>query len=90
MNADNHDHDQRHRMQELLAAGAMAELRLLKNERKAERRLAAALDTLADDKARLRKVQQRMERSREAVAAAKANLQDVQARRAAGPVSPQD
>ena len=33
MNADNHDHYQRHRMQELLAAGAMAELRLLKNER---------------------------------------------------------
>jgi hypothetical protein len=90
MNDENNDQDPRHRMQELLAAGALAEIRLLKNERKAERHLAAALNTLEGDKARLRKVQQRMKRSRDSVAAARANLQDVQARRAAGPVSPQD
>jgi hypothetical protein len=90
MNAQNQDGDPRDRILELLAAGSAAELQLLKNERKAERRLADALETLAKDKARLRKVQQRIERSREAVAAAEASLAEVQARRAAGPEQAQD
>ena len=90
MNAENHDQDPSHRMLELLATGAKAELELLKRERKAERRLADALDTLAGDKARLRKTQEQMERSREAVAAAQARLREAQARRAAGPSRSQD
>ena len=90
MNVDNHDQDLRNRMLALLTAGADAELQLLKKERKAERRLADALDALAGDEARLQKVQQRMERSREAVAAAEASLREVQASRAAGPVRLQD
>ena len=90
MNADNYDGDPRDRILELLAAGTAAELQLLKSERKAERHLADALETLASDKERLRKVQQRIERSREAVAGAEARLREVQARRAAGPVLAQD
>ena len=90
MNAENHDQDPANRVLELLTTGAKAELELLRRERKAERRLADALDALASDKARLRKTQQRMERSREAVAAAQARLREAQASRAAGPAGSQD
>ena len=90
MNAGNDDQDPRDRTLELLTAGAVAELRLLRKERKAERRLADALATLASDEVRLRKAQQRLERSRAAVAAAEATLREVQASRAAGPTRAQD
>lgn len=90
MNPVIHDQDPHQRTLELLAAGALAELELLKKERKAERRLAAALVTLASDEARLRKAKQRLDRSREAVAAAEASLRAVQQNRAAGPVQAQD
>ena len=74
----------------LLTTGAKAELELLRRERKAERRLADALDALAGDKARLRKTQQRIARSREAVATAQARLREAQESRAAGPAGNQD
>ena len=90
MNEVSHHQDPANQVLELLTTGASAELELLRRERKAERRLADALDTLASDKARLRKAQQRMERSREAVAAARASLREAQASRAAGPVRSQD
>jgi hypothetical protein len=90
MNAENLDQDPANRVRELLTTGAKAELELLRRERKAERRLADALEALASDKARLRKTKQRMERSREAVAAAQARLREAQASRAAGPAGSQD
>lgn len=74
----------------LLAAGAEAELRLLRVERKAEKRLTEALASLAADEARMLRAQQRLERSREAVAAAQAALREAQARRAAGSAPAQD
>jgi hypothetical protein len=76
--------------QELLRAGADAELRLLKQERKAEKRLTAALAAVAEDELRLQRAQQRLERSRAAVAEAQANLRDAQERRAAGSIASQD
>jgi hypothetical protein len=85
-----HDADQQSRMAMLLTAGAEAELRLLRSERKAEKRLAEALASLAADEARLLRAQQRLERSRESVAAAEAALLEVQARRAAGATRAQD
>jgi hypothetical protein len=85
-----HELDQQSRTLELLTAGATAELRLLKDERKAERRLTDALATLRSDEARLRKIRERVERSREAVAAAEANLRELQTRRATGPQQRQD
>ena len=85
-----HELDPQSRTLELLTAGATAELRLLKEERKAERRLSGALVTLRSDEARLRKIQERVERSREAVAAAEAKLREHQARRATGPRQSQD
>jgi hypothetical protein len=78
------------RTQELLRAGADAEMRLLKQERKAEKRLAAALASVAEDELRLQRAQQRIERSRAAVAEAQANLRDAQERRAAGSMLAQD
>ena len=77
------------RMVKLLAAGAEAELQLLRTERKAEKRLAEAVAILASDEARLLRAQQRLERSRAAVVAAEENLHEVQERRAAGPTSDQ-
>ena len=85
MNADSHEQVPHLRILELMNDGAQAELQLLKKERKAERRLAEAMDILSSDNARLRKLQQRIERSRDAVAAAEANLRAMQANRAAGP-----
>ena len=73
-----------------LSAGAEAELQLLRTERKAEKRLAEAMASLASDEARLLRAQQRLEHSREAVAAAEASLREVQERRAAGPTRDQD
>ena len=90
MSAENVDQDSATRMQGLLTNGARAELKLLKRERKAERRLAEALTTLAEDSARLRQTQERMERSLEAVSAAQAKLRDAQESRAKGPAGSQD
>ena len=73
------------RSQELLQTGAAAEMRLLKLERKAERRLAAAREALAGDEAKLQRARQRVARGQEAVAAAEADLKACQTRRAAGP-----
>ena len=90
MSAGNQDLDARDWSRELLTAGASAELRLIKDERKAERRLAEALAALVSDEARVRKAQQRLERSRDAFAAAEASLREFQSRRAAGPIRIQD
>jgi hypothetical protein len=84
------DPDMKSRMVKLLSAGAEAELRLLRSERKAEKRLADAMSSCASDEDRLLRAQQRLERSRDAVAAAEATLRDVQTRRADGPVPVQD
>jgi hypothetical protein len=83
------DTDVKSQMAKLLAAGADAELHLLRTERKAEKRLAEALASLANDEARLLRAQQRLEQSRAAVAAAEATLHEVQERRAAGPTRDQ-
>jgi predicted nucleic acid-binding Zn-ribbon protein len=82
--------DVKSRMAKLLAAGAEAELQLLRTERKAEKRLAQAKATLASDEERLLRAQQRLESSKESVATAEATLRDVQERRAAGPIQDQD
>ncbi len=79
------DADRQSRTIQLLAAGAAAELVLLRNEREAEKRLAEALASLAADEARLLRAQQRLQRSRESVATAKETLREVQAQRAEGP-----
>jgi len=84
------DPDKKSRMVKLLSAGAEAELRLLRSERKAEKRLADAMSSCASDEDRLLRAQQRLERSRDAVAAAEATLREIQARRADGPVPVQD
>jgi predicted ribosome quality control (RQC) complex YloA/Tae2 family protein len=70
---------------ELLAAGATAEWRLLKQERRAEKRLANAIDELSRSEQRLRKAKERLEQSRAAVVAAETALGEAQARRATGP-----
>jgi hypothetical protein len=84
MAAGAHDSDVRSRTGKLLAAATEAELRLLRAERKAEKRLAEAMASFAADEARVLRAQQRLERSREAVTAAEATLREAQARRAAG------
>jgi hypothetical protein len=84
------DPDKQSRSAKLLAAGAAAELDLLKDERKAEKRLAEAMASLANDEARLLRAQHRLERSRESVTAAQATLREVRARRADGPTPAQD
>ena len=83
------DMDLKSQMAKMLAAGAEAELHLLRTERKAEKRLAEARATLAGDEARLQRALQRLERSRAAVAAAEATLHEIQERRAAGPARDQ-
>jgi hypothetical protein len=72
---------------DLLHTGAQAELRLLKKERKAERRLAAAIATLTADERRLQRAQQRVSASKAAVADAEIRLREAQTQRAAGPPS---
>jgi hypothetical protein len=84
------DPDLQSRMVELLTAGTEAELRLLRDERKAEKRLVEAMASLASDEARVLRAQLRLERSREAVAATERTLREAQARRAAGPARDQD
>ena len=84
------DQNVQSRTAKILSAGAEAELQLLRTERKAEKRLAEAMASLASDQARLLRAQQRLEHSREAVAAAEASLREVQERRAAGPTRDQD
>jgi hypothetical protein len=69
----------------LLRAGAEAERQFLKDERKAERRLAAARAALEQDRRRLERAQQRVDRGLQAVAEAEAELRECQLRRAAGP-----
>jgi len=90
MTTSPHDPDKQSRTVKLLAAGAKAELDLLRSERKAENRLAEALASLANNETRLLRAQDRLERSRESVAAAEAALREVQARRAEGPTRIQD
>ena len=90
MSTSAHDPDLKNRMENLLAAGVEAELRLLKSERKAEKRLAEATARLASDEARLLRAQQRLERSHESLAEAEAILRDAQRRRALGPSQGQD
>jgi hypothetical protein len=84
------DQNVQSRTAKILSAGAEAELQLLRTERKAEKRLAEAMASLANDEAHLLRAQQRLEHSREAVAAAEASLREVQERRAAGPTRDQD
>lgn len=90
MPTSHQDPDKQSRSVKLLAAGAAAELDLLRSERKAEKRLAEAMASLASDEARLLRAQQRLEHSRESVAAAQATLREVQERRANGPTRAQD
>ena len=90
MATSHQDPDKQSRSVKLLAAGAAAELDLLRSERKAEKRLAEAMASLASDEARLLRAQQRLEHSRESVAAAQATLREVQERRADGPTRAQD
>jgi hypothetical protein len=77
-------------VEDLLRAGTEAEQKLLKQERKAEQRLNAALAAVAQDESRLAKARARLERSREAMASAEAELRAARARRAAGPPATQD
>jgi hypothetical protein len=90
MTSSAHDPEKKSRMAKLLTVGAEAELQLLRAERKAEKRLAEAMASLASDEARLLRTEQRLERSRTAVAAAEATLREVQERRTAGPTRDQD
>lgn len=78
------------RAAELLSAGADAELRLLKRERKAERRLEDARAALAEDEKRLERARKRVAASAAAVAEAETSLKEAQAARAAGPRPAQD
>jgi hypothetical protein len=73
------------RARELLDSGAAAELRLLKQERKAEQNLSEALAALERDQQRLARALQRVERSQALVATAEAALRECQSRRADGP-----
>ena len=90
MAASTRDPDTKSRMAKLLAAGTEAELELLRTERKAEKRLAEAIASLANNQARLLRAQQRLERSQELVAAAEESLRQIQERRASGPTRDQD
>lgn len=85
-----HNPDSQTRMVDLLTVGTDAELRLLKDERKAEKRLAEAMASLTSDEARLLRARQRLERSQDAVVAAEAALRDAQLRRVAGPTRDHD
>jgi hypothetical protein len=60
---------------------------LLRQERKAEKRLTAARSELLDAEARLQRVQTRVDECRQAVLAAEAELLQSQRRRASGPAT---
>ena len=77
MATSSHDADTHGRTLKLLTAGAEAELRLLRSERKAEKRLAEAIASLVSDETRLHRAQQRLERSRESLAAAGFSIEDL-------------
>lgn len=82
---NNHPQDLDPEMAKLLSSRARSEQELLKQERAAERRLAAARVAFEKDEARLRRFQERMERTRQAVILAEDALRSCQASRAAGP-----
>jgi hypothetical protein len=75
---------------DLLNTGAEAELHLLQKERKAERRLAAAVAALAEDERRLQRARQRVSASKSAVVEAENRLREAQAQRAVGPSDDHD
>jgi hypothetical protein len=72
---------------ELLNAAAHAERRLLRQERKAEKRLAEAREALREAESRLLRARERVEHCRETVAVAEEELQESQRRRASGPAA---
>ncbi len=90
MAPDDQDLDTQILAEKLLTAGAKSEQELLRSERKAEKRFADAMASLARDEARLRRAQGRLERSRGSVATAAETLRHAQARRADGPSWVQD
>ena len=90
MATDAHETDPGKTAYDLLLAGAEAELRLLKKERKAERRLAEAMAALADEERRLQQAQLRVAASLTVVAEAEGRLREARAQRAAGPTIDQD
>jgi hypothetical protein len=79
-----------HRVRALLRAGSAAEERLLKRERKAEKRLVAAFAARAADRARVQKAEQRLARSEANVIAAETALRQRHEDRALGPDADQD
>jgi hypothetical protein len=83
------EHDAEAQAKDLLQSGATAELHLLKQERRAERRLAKARATLAEDQHQLERAQHRVAQSQRAVAEAEDALRQCQLRRAAGPSQPE-
>ena len=85
MHEGNDDSKVERRARELLNAAADAERRLLRQERKAEKRLAEARAVLRDAEARLLRAQERVAEYRQAVLAAEAELRESQRRRAIGP-----
>lgn len=70
----------------LLQRGASAELKLLRAEQRAERRLQDAVATFAAHESKLRKAEARVAKSRLSVTRAESALQDRQRKRAVGPV----
>ncbi len=72
---------------ELIRTRTEAELALLRQERKAERKLANALKTLERDLERLRGVQAQVSVSQQLVEKAEESLRECQTRRAVGPVA---
>ena len=87
MTKENRDEVPEGSSEQLIQAGAESELRLLRQERKAEERLDLAIAVMEKDRARLDRAQERLERSRESVSAAAEVLREAQAERAAGPNS---
>jgi hypothetical protein len=83
--APNAELDPVHRVRALLRVGSAAEERLLKRERKAEKRLVAARAARAADRARVHKAEQRLARSEANVIAAETALRQRQEDRALGP-----
>jgi hypothetical protein len=75
------------RARRLLTASAQAERRLLRQERKAEKRLTVARSELLDAEARLQRAQTRVDECRQAVLAAEGELEQSQRRRASGPAT---
>ena len=79
------DSNMKSRAAKLLAAGAEAELQLLRSERKAEKRLAEAKAMLASDEARLLRGSAAARSQPPNRRRGEATLREVQERRAAGP-----